>query len=403
MNTLLQINVEVNFGSTGRIAEDIGQLAIHDGWTSYIAYGRKKRNSASRLIPIGNRWNHFIHLLQTRFLDQHGLASKRATRAFISRIKDIQPSIIHLHNIHGYYINYELLFEYLSTSNIPIVWTLHDCWAITGHCTHFTEVGCTKWQTSCHQCPQLDVYPSSLGRDRSKKNQFQKKAAFNRLKNLMLVPVSEWLSGIYKKSFLSHHNCRTIPNGVDTTVFQPTSYTNLLEKYQLKGTFIILGVASVWSEKKGLQDFISLSKLLQSDEIVVLIGLTKKQLGQLPHNIIGIERTENIKELAQWYSLADVYVNTSLEESFGLTNAEALACGTPIIVYDATASPEMVVPEVGFINEKKNIELLYRNIDQIKQDGKQYYSNACRNRALDRYDKNKIYAEYLELYSELLV
>lgn len=193
---LLQINSIVNSGSTGRIAEEIGQTAIKAGWDSYIAYARKYGSSNSKLIKIGNNIDIKMHGLKTRMFDKHGLASKNATRNFITEIEKIKPDIIHLHNIHGYYINIEILFKYLKYSNIPIVWTLHDCWPITGHCTHFAFIGCEKWKSQCNNCPQKNSYPSSWLFDRSEKNFNLKKELFTSLPNLTLVPVSKWLAGI---------------------------------------------------------------------------------------------------------------------------------------------------------------------------------------------------------------
>ncbi len=401
MKTLLQINVEVNYGSTGRIAEEIGKLALKQGWASYIAYGRKKRQSASKLIAIGHKWDQLYHLLLTRLLDRHGLASKMATKKLIRQIIKLNPSIIHLHNLHGYYLNLELLFSYLNSTNIPLIWTFHDCWAMTGHCTHFENVNCEKWKTTCHQCPQLGVYPSSWGRDRSKKNHQLKKRLFHSLKNLTIVPVSHWMNTVVQKSFLSGYSSKVVLNGIDIDVFSPRPCINILKKNKLENQFIILGVASVWSENKGFKDFIKLSRLLGDAEKIVLIGLNKKQISGLPKNIIGLERTSSIDELAQWYSAAHVYVNTSLEESFGLTTAEAMACGTPSIVYNTTACPEMISPEVGLVSETKNITVLYSNILQIKDKGKGFYKNPCRERAIRLYNKNDTFQEYISLYDQL--
>ncbi len=400
MNILLQINVEANFGSTGRIAEAIGNLATASGWQSYIAYGRKKRESSSQLIAVGNKWDHLRHLLQTRLFDRHGLGSKGATRRFIRQIELLDPTIIHLHNIHGYYLNLELLFQYLTKSGIPVVWTFHDCWPITGHCSHFEHVGCNKWQNECYSCPQLNTYPASWGKDRSRKNHQLKKRLFSNMDNLTLVPVSNWLGTILKKSFFSKFEQRPISNGVDTEIFTPRTKNKIRAKYGLENTFMLLGVASVWSSTKGLSDFLKLSEMLVNNEQIVLIGLSKKQLKSLPKSIIGIERTDSIEQLAQWYATTDIYINPSVEESFGLTTAEAMACGTPVIVYDTTACPEMVSPGVGYVAKKNNIQDLYEQICRVKKIGKQSFSAACRKRALEHYDKNRNFQKYLELYKE---
>jgi putative colanic acid biosynthesis glycosyltransferase len=403
MKTLLQINTVVNKGSTGRIAEEIGQTAIAAGWESYIAYGRNERPSSSNLIKIGTDKDVKLHGLQTRLFDRHGLGSKDATTAFIRKIEDIKPDIVHLHNIHGYYINMEVLFHYLKKVNIPVVWTLHDCWPITGHCSHFTFVGCEKWKTQCYSCPQKKGYPASYFIDRSEKNYNLKKELFNSLPNLTLVPVSQWLSGILKDSFLQNYPIKVINNGINTEVFKPSAVSDFRNKYGLKDKFILLGVASVWEERKGLKDFIELSKLLDSDYQIVLVGLTKKQIEQLPENILGIERTESVDALAEIYSSSDIVLNLSYEETFGLTTVEGFACGTPGIVYNATASPELIDEFTGLIVKPGDINGVVEAINLIKENGKQYYSDACVNRAQRLYKKEDRYREYIDLYEELIL
>src|SRR5690554_6590049 len=399
---ILQINTVVNTSSTGRIAEEIGLTAMYNGWDSYVAYGRNKRPSASKLIKIGNNTDIKLHGLQTRLFDRHGLASKGATMKLIQEIKKIKPNIIHLHNLHGYYLNYEILFGYLSVVNIPTVWTFHDCSPITGHCVYFSYVDCEKWKTQCYSCPQKKGYPASYFIDRSKKNYNLKKELFNSLSNLTLVPVSQWLSGILKESFLQNYPIKVINNGVNTDVFKPSLNSDFRNKYGLKDKFTLLGVASVWEERKGLKDFIELSKLLNSGYQIVLVGLTKKQIEQLPENILGIERTENVEELADIYSSADLVLNLSYEETFGLTTVEGFACGTPGIVYNATASPELIDVSTGIVVEQGNINKLVDAIYSIKKKGKEYYSEACVNRAYRLYKKEDRYREYIDLYEELI-
>lgn len=402
MKKLLQINTVVNSGSTGRIAEEIGQSAIKVGWKSYIAYGRNKRPSESELIKIGNSWDNKMHGLQTRLFDMHGLASKNATNDLVIQIKKIKPDIIHLHNIHGYYLNYEILFSFLNVVNIPVVWTLHDCWPITGHCTYFTYVGCNKWETECFSCPQKTNYPASFLIDRSKKNFNRKKELFNSLMDVTIVPVSNWLSDILKKSFLHKYPVRVINNGINTEVFKPTESSEFRVKYSIENKFILLGVAIDWEPRKGLQDFIELSKQLESNYQIVLVGLTNKQIKQLPENILGIERTEDIEALVHIYSVADIVLNLSYEETFGMTTVEGLACGTPGIVYNATASPELIDNSTGLIVEPGDINELIEAIKVIEQNGKQYYTEACVNRAHRLYKKEDRFKEYIELYEELI-
>ena len=401
MKKLLQINSVVNSGSTGRIAEEIGQTAIAAGWESYIAYGRNNRPSQSKLIKIGSDWDIRRHGFETRLFDNHGLASKAATREFVQQVKKIKPDIIHLHNIHGYYMNIEILFQYLKDANVPVIWTFHDCWPITGHCSYFSYAECEKWKTKCFACPQKNDYPTSWIIDRSKKNFLLKRNLFTSLPNLILVPVSKWLAEILAESFLKDYPVKVINNGVNTEIFTPSTYSEFRVKNRLVNKFVVLGVASVWSPRKGLRDFIALSKLLTSDYQIVLIGLSKKHVKQLPNNILGVERTENIEALVEIYSSADVVMNISYEETFGMTTVEGYACGTPGIVYNTTASPELVDDSTGLKVEPGDIEGLLKAIKQIKEKGKQFYSEACLNRARLFYRKEDRYREYIDLYEDL--
>lgn len=402
MKTILQINTVVNSGSTGRIAEEIGRLAIKNDWSSYIAYGRNKRPSHSRTIKIGSALDLILHGLQSRLLDRHGFGSLQATRKFIEQAGEIKPDIIHLHNLHGYYLNIEILLKYIAEANIPVVWTLHDCWPITGHCAHFDYVNCRKWVSLCSKCPQKRSYPASLFADRSAKNYLLKKELFTSIRQMTIVTVSKWLSDIVNQSFLSNYPVQVINNGIDTDVFKPIISRRIRKKYNLENEFILLGVASIWNNRKGLSDFLELSRLIDKNSRIILVGLNRGQIDSLPQNIIGISCTENQEELAELYSMADVYVNPSVEETFGLTTVEALACGTPAIVYNATACPEVVTHETGFIVEKGNIDGLLNAIETVRRNGKAQYSNICRERAIKLYDKNDRYLDYLNLYESML-
>lgn len=402
MKKLLQINSVVNSGSTGRIAEEIGQTAIAAGWKSYIAYGRNDRPSQSELIKIGNDWDIKMHGFQTRLFDRHGLGSRSATKELIGKIKEISPDIIHLHNIHGYYINIEILFNYLRNTNIPVVWTFHDCWPITGHCSYFTFVGCEKWKKKCYNCPQKTSYPASWFVDRSEKNFHLKKELFTSLPNLTLVPVSNWLSGILKESYLQGFPIKLIHNGINTDVFKPSTSKAFRSNHGLEYKFLLLGVASDWSPRKGMKDFIELSKHLNCDYQIVLVGLSREQIEQLPDNILGIERTESVEELAELYASCDVYVNPTYEDNFPTTNLESLACGTPVITYKTGGSPEAIDEFTGIVVEQGNIAKLIDVINNVKDKGKQSYSEACVNRAYRLYKKEDRYQEYIEFYEQLL-
>lgn len=400
--TLLQINTVVNSGSTGRIAEEIGQTALAAGWRSVIAYGRNPRPSRSELIRIGSDRDVLLHGLRSRIFDDAGFGSRKATEAFIREAEKLSPDVIHLHNVHGYYLNFDVLFKWLAQVNVPVVWTLHDCWPFTGHCSHFTFVGCEKWKSGCFSCPQTRGYPASLLFDRSRKNWKQKRELFSSVKNLTLVPVSDWLARITRESFLGNKKIFRIYNGTDTEVFSPKGNGNAVrEKYGLGKRFVALGCATSWGRKKGIAHYRELAKFTDEKIVIVMVGVPENVARTLPENIVSIPRTENIEELASLYSAADVVLNLSYEETFGLTTVEGFACGTPGIVFNCTASPELITPETGFVVKQGDIDGVISAIDAIRSRGKAAYSEACRSRALSRFRKEDRWAEYLSLYEEV--
>jgi putative colanic acid biosynthesis glycosyltransferase len=400
---VLQINTSVNSGSTGKIAEDIGNLLLKQGHESFIAYGRGNRPSGSKLIKIGRKLGTYFHWILTALFDKHGFGSKKATLTLIKQIEIIKPDIIGLHNIHGYYINTEILFEYLQKSKIPIVWTLHDCWAFTGHCTYFDSVNCEKWKTQCFNCPKTKFYPTSYFIDNSKNNYSIKKILFNLPESIQLITPSNWLNNLVKQSFLKHP-VHTIYNGIDLTIFKPNYADNLLlEKHQLNCKSVVLGVASIWDKRKGLDDFITLSKIIDNNKFqIILIGLSKNQINKLPPQIIGIERTENVQQLADYYSFADVFVNPTWQDNFPTTNIESMACGTPVITYNTGGSPEAIDENTGIVVNKGDIEGLKNAIYNIINNGKDFYQTKCRNRAELLFDKNDRYMDYLKIYKQLI-
>lgn len=400
MAVLLQINVTANWGSHGRIAENIGELAMEHGWKSHIAYGRYANKSKSEIYKIGSAIDIYNHVLQTRVFDRHGLASKQATRRLIEYIDSVAPDIIHLHNIHGYYLNYPLLFEYLQKSEIPVVWTLHDCWAFTGHCAYFDYINCDRWKFHCHHCPALGRYPHSSLFDRSSDNFNDKCKWFTSLKNMTIVPVSNWLASKVWQSFLSRYPIQVIHNGVDTNTFNYQSVKK--EDFGLQDKFIVLGVASVWDSRKGLADFLKLRNVLPEEYVIILIGLTNKQIKKLPKGILGISRTNSVKGLAEYYSLADVFVNPTWEDNFPTTNLEAQACGTPVITYRTGGSIEAINKGTGYIVAQGDIPAIVSIITKIKGTGKIPYMHTCRDHIVKNFENSNTYQQYLYLYNTVL-
>lgn len=365
---VIQINSVCGVGSTGRIALDIHNSLTEQGHESFIAYGREPAKGCDKAIRIGSNLDVNIHGLYTRIFDRHGLASKKATKKLIRTIEEIQPDIVHLHNIHGYYLNYETLFDFLKVSGIPVVWTLHDCWPFTGHCAHFTFVVCDRWKKGCFDCPQKINYPGSLFLDNSRSNYKRKKNAFTGINNLTIVTPSNWLANLVKDSFLREHEIAVVPNGIDTAVFRPVK-SSFKAKHNIENRFMILGVASVWNKKKGLEHFVELAGMLQQDEIIVLVGLTQKQISSLSGNIIGISRTNNVQELVEIYSAADVFLNPTLEDNYPTVNLEAQACGTYIITFDSGGSKETIIgPSHGTIIPEKTTKGIRRVLNKLRKN-----------------------------------
>ena len=402
MPKLLQINVAINYGSTGKISEQIGSLVMQRGWNSYIAHGRYINHSKSQAIKVGGLLDWIYHALMTRITDRHGLSSRFATRKLIRKISAINPDIIHLHNIHGYYINYKILFEYLQNTDIPVVWTFHDCWSMTGHCTYFEYAKCDRWKTGCYDCPEKKSYPASLLIDRSRRNYIEKRELFTSVKNMTIVPVSNWLGGIVKESFLGKYDVEVIHNGIDISTFQPLP-SDIKERYGIVDKKIILGVASPWSRRKGLIDFFELYRHISSNKYqIVLIGLSEDQIKSLPNGIIGLARTESVEALAQWYSVADVFVNPTYEDTYPTTNLEAISCGTPVVTYKTGGSPESVTSETGRVVDKGDIAGLAKAIESLCAEDREVLRNRCREYAVAHFDKQECFKKYIDLYAEII-
>lgn len=396
--TLLQINITANWGSTGKIAEQIGLCAIAHGWKSYIAYGRWCNPSKSHLIKVGNKLDMYMHYGEQRIRDNEGLCSRRATKRLIKRICEINPDVVQLHNIHDHYLNYRLLFEYLNKTDIKVVWTLHDCWAFTGHCFHFVTKDCEKWKNGCFECPLKNEYPKTF-LDRSKKHWSLKKELFAGCKNLTIVPVSDWLANFVKESFLKEKRIHVIKNGVDLNIFKPTTSLYLSEPNR---KFKILAVSSVWYPDKGELDIYKLREMLSEDQFeITMVGLSAVQYKKLPKGIIGIQRTQNLQELVKLYSDADVLINPTYADTFPTVNLEALACGTPVITYRTGGSPEAIDEKTGVVVGQGDVDGLAEAIRMMKE--KPLSSTDCRKRAEECFDKDKCFEKYVELYKTLII
>ena len=390
------INSVCGIGSTGRICTDLADVLESHGHEVRIAYGRGEAPERYKRISykIGSDFSVNTNGVKARIFDNEGFNAKANTRRFLKWVDNYNPDILHLHNLHGYYLNVEVLFNWIKLRpNMKVIWTLHDCWAFTGHCSHFDYAGCDKWKTGCYNCPQTRAYPKSY-LDFSRRNYERKKKAFTGVSNMTIVTPSDWLLEVVKQSFLGGYPGRTIRNGIDLSAFKPTE-SDIKERLGVADKKIILGVASVWNKRKGLFDFIKFSKIIDDDYRIILVGVTREQKKALPESIIGIERTNDVHELAEIYTAADVFVNPSVEETMGLTTSEALACGTPAIVYNRTAVPEVVSERCGIVLNENTPEAIYKALGNIN-----FTSCDCIERAKD-FDKTNKYSEYLELYENL--
>lgn len=393
---VLFINMAYGAGSTGKIIADIMDMLKKNGNDVKAIYGTGEQSHNADAVKVSGKLGYYFHNAASRLTDHAGLYSWAATRKMIREIKAFQPDLIHLHTLHGFYVNYEMLFRFLKEADIPVVWTLHDCWAFTGHCTHFSQAKCTQWQTECRDCKLLRRYPQCYGRGDVRRNFLRKKRAFTGVKNLTITTPSRWLANQVSRSFLRDYPRTVIPNGIDRRIFRPQS-SGLRKKYRLEDKKIVLGAANVWNTRKGLPDMLTLADRLGSAYQVVLIGLTERQLPDIPANVLGLLRTANQTELAQWYSAADVFVNPTYEETFGLTTVEAQACGTPVVVYQTDGCPETVAPGNGRLVPQGDMQALEDAVRDIT-------NGSCRadpQRAA-QFDKDAVYQDYLELYENVL-
>lgn len=396
---ILQINSSCGQGSTGRICTGIADMLKSYGHDAYIAYGHGFSDYPNSLNISGGKRDYLTHNILSRLTDSECLHSTIATKRLLNWIESIKPDIVHLHNLHGHYLNIEILFEYLHLSKIDVVMTLHDCWTFTGHCAHFDQYGCEKWKTECCNCQFLKAYPNSWFVDRSRRNFNMKKKLISQLGNrLTIVPVSYWLEGLVRQSFMKDLKIKTIHNGIDLTQFHPIHNDSLYDKYGVRGKKIILGVALPWSGYKGLPDFHKLRSMLSDEYAIIMVGLSEQQIAELPKGIAGITRTDSIRELAEIYTMADVLVNTTYCDNYPTVNLEAIACGTPVITYRTGGSPEAIDSETGMVVEQGDIDGIVKSVEAIC-NSQILASDCCLKRAKELFDKVKCFSNYLTIYN----
>ncbi len=421
---IAQINVVASL-STGRIAAQLCRMAEKAGHKALLCHSRDHAPGDIISFRIGSMLDTYVHLGLSRLTDRTGFFSKRATQKLIRQLELFQPDLVHLHNLHGYYLHLPTLFEYLRKNDLPVVWTLHDCWAYTGHCAYYTTaenapdataakkrrapqhtVGCNRWQSGCGQCVLRASYPASWLRDQSARNWKDKRALFQGLGHMVLTTPSQWLRDEVKRSFLKNYPVYVLPNGLDLDAFRPCASDEYMHQAarsygldRMEGRRLVLSAAAVWDSRKGLDDLIGLARRLGPEYCVAAVGLDERQIEGLPRDtVFGIRRTGNVNDLCALYTAADVYVSASCEETFGMTLVEALACGTQVICYNATAMPEIVTADVGEVVPLHDVEALADSVRRLCQHPKDM--KACLKRAAE-YDAHERFGAYLRLYEKM--
>lgn len=393
---VLQINSVYPVKSTGKIAYEIAEVQKKHGIEPYVVCGESKVQAQNVFAMKSGLYLKF-NILKTRLFGKHGFYSKSATRKMLKWVDTVSPDVIHLHNIHGHYLNIELLFEYIAKKNIPVVWTLHDCWALTGHCAHFDFAGCDKWKTGCHHCELKKDYPVSWFFDRSKESYNDKKRLFTSVEKCHITTPSKWLKGLCEQSFLGKYPVTVVNNGVDLTVFHPTP-SDLRKSMGLEDKFVILGIVDSLNSMKGGRYLLELSSLLAEDECIVLLT-PSENAGEVPDNVRLVSKTVSAQELAEFYTMADVFVNPSLQESFSMINLEAIACGTPVVTFDSGGCKESQSDKTGVAVPRADVKAMYEGIRRVKNG--EFKSEDCVERAQE-FDCRIKFEKYIDIYKDIL-
>lgn len=388
---IVQINATCGVGSTGKICVGISKLLTERCVENYILYSSRTNGHAVG-VSCSNDRDIKIQSLKAKVLGNYGLNSKKATQRMIDKLDQINPDIVHLHNIHGHDCSLELLFSYFKDKKTKVIWTFHDCWAFTGYCPHFAMVKCDKWKTECANCVQRREFSWFFDRSREL---FQKKKKLFQGLDLTIVTPSQWLADLVKQSFLKEYPIKVINNGIDLTVFRPTEGA-FRKKYQLEDKKIVLGVAFDWGVRKGLDVFVELASRLDKTYQIVLVGTNDTIDRTLPKNILSIHRTQDQKELAEIYTAADVFVNPTREENFPTVNMEALACGTPVITFKTGGSPEVLDDLCGCVVPCDDVVALTKAIVSLCEDQK--IDSGCCIKRISNYNQQNKYEEYMTLY-----
>ena len=398
---VVQINAVYEYSSTGRTTTELHEYLLKNGVDSYV-FCCNRSIPEKNVIKIGNTWDYRVHSFLSHLLGFQGFFSYFSTRKMLKLLDKISPNVVHLRVLHSNCVNIPLLLKYLAQKNIATVLTLHDCWFFTGHCCYFIDSNCDKWQNKCGNCPDLKNWNNSWFFDNTKYILQKKKELFGDIKNLTIVGVSDWVTSFIPHSILKDAKCiKRIYNWVDVNKFRPLNTTDLRKKLELEDKFVVLGVAQNWYSTKGLKDFISVAKINPEMRFVLVGNIVTDET--LPENIISVGVLSDVNELVSYYSMADVFFNPSIRETFGKVTIEALSSGTPVVVYNATASPELVSEGCGYVVDLGDIEGCARSLNEIKRRKKTSFSPFCRQHAENNFSKEGIIQQYINLYEQLCV
>ena len=391
----------VPYGSTGKIMFSLSDIATERNHEVKCTTGYTKVGcNRSDWFVTSGFLGKGIHKVLATITGYRGLFSLAPTLKLILKLRKFSPDVIHLHNLHGWYLNLPVLFGYIKKRNIRVIWTLHDCWSFTGQCPHFTMAKCDKWKTGCHHCKSYHNYPAAY-RDSSRRMWKLKKKWFTGIRNLTIVTPSNWLADLVKQSYLKDYPVMIINNGIDLSVFKP-SESNFRNKYAISmSKKILLGVSFGWGEKKGLDVFLELAKRLDNEKYqIVLVGTDETVDQQLSESIISIHRTQNQKELAEIYTVADLFVNPTREENYPTVNMESIACGTPVLTFRTGGSPEILDETCGSVVDCDDIDAMEKEIIRICENNP-YSQEMCLQRA-QAFDMHERFHEYIALYENCI-
>lgn len=426
---VVQINAVYEYSSTGRITMELDLALKNKGHESYV-FCTNREDPENRIYCMGTQFSRKVHGFFSRLTGLQGYYSKAATKKMLERLNDIRPDVVHLGNLHGNYIHVNMLLDYLARNQISTVITLHDCWLFTGHCCHYIEDNCDRWQYGCGKCPAKHKWNKSWFFDRSAKVYKDRKDRFKKLNKLTVVGVSDWITNECRKSFMKENAsfCR-IYNWIDLNTFVPP------KRKQKNCRPKILSVSQGWSDSKGLSDILKIAKK-NKDCDFVMVGDMPRDCN-IPSNIKVVGTINDVNELVKYYQKADIFLHLSYQETFGKVIAEALACGIPAVVYNVTAMPELIGPGCGIIVPKGDWksagkavrELLttrkykqkvdMRNFSEKSFDKKKMIMkkadivtkaaqdkgeilDMCRSYAMDQFDKEKLLYQWMELYKSMM-